>query len=248
MTVEVLAGNAGDQEEALELVHQSERVTEAVVEETVGDGAYGGGPTRRAFADEDRVLTAKVPACNHGDCFSKSEFAIDLEKREVRCPAGPTTNDYRSAQEGGGGRFVFAAATCQACPLRSQCVLGKGPRTISIQAEEGLQQQARAHNQTEAGRKSLRERVVVEHRIARLVQLGIRRRRYFGRTKTRWQVVMAAVVANLSLVMGHRRRQAEAAGALSAEAAARLQNGLLGALLGLWSRLFARSEPLGRNS
>ena len=243
VAVEVLAGNAGDQEKALELVHQSERVAEAEVEEAVGDCAYGGGPTRRAFADEERVLTAKVPACNNGDCFSKSEFAIDLEKREVRCPAGQTTSDYRTAKQGGGGRFVFAAATCQACPLRSQCVLGKGPRTISIQAEEGLQQQARAHNQTEAGRKSLRERVVVEHRIARLVQLGIRRSRYFGRTKTRWQVVMAAVVANLSLVMGHSRRQAEAAGALSAEAAARLQNGLLGALLGLWSRLFARSEP-----
>jgi hypothetical protein len=243
VAVEVLAGNAGDQEKALELVQQSERVTEAEVEETVGDCAYGGGPTRRAFADEDRVLTAKVPACNNGDCFSKSEFAIDLEKREVRCPAGQTTNDYRSAKEGGGGRFVFAAATCQDCPLRSQCVLGKGPRTISIQAEEGLQQQARAHNQTEAGRKSLRERVVVEHRIARLVQLGIRRSRYFGRTKTRWQVVMAAVVANLSLVMGHYKRQAQAAGALSAEAAAAPQNGLLIALLVFWSRLFARSEP-----
>jgi hypothetical protein len=43
------------------------------------------------------------------------------------------------------------------------------PRTLTVQAEERLQQQARAHNQTEAGRKSLRERVVVvEHRIARL--------------------------------------------------------------------------------
>src|SRR5271165_2801359 len=165
-------------------VGAAERVTGAEVEETVGDCAYGGGPTRRAFADEDRVLTAKVPACNNGDCFSKSEFAIDLEKREVRCPAGQTTSDYRAAKEGGGGRFVFAAATCQACPLRSQCVLGKGPRTISIQAEEGLQQQARAHNQTEAGRKSLRERVVVEHRIARLVQLGICRSRYFGKSLT----------------------------------------------------------------
>src|SRR6516225_8433470 len=63
VAVEVLAGNVGDQEKALELVQQSERVTGAEVEETVGDCAYGGGPTRRAFADEDRVLTAKVPAC-----------------------------------------------------------------------------------------------------------------------------------------------------------------------------------------
>src|SRR5271167_4795493 len=60
--VEVLPGNAGDQEKALELVHQTERVMEAEVRETVGDCAYGGGPTRRAFAEEERVLTAKVPA------------------------------------------------------------------------------------------------------------------------------------------------------------------------------------------
>src|SRR2546425_2655166 len=52
--VEVLAGNAGDQEKALDLVHQAERVMEAQVEETVGDCAYGGGPTRKAFADEQR--------------------------------------------------------------------------------------------------------------------------------------------------------------------------------------------------
>ena len=70
--VEVLAGNAGDQEKALELVHQSERVMAAEVEETVGDCAYGGGPTRRAFADEQRRLTAKVPVLSNRKCFPKS--------------------------------------------------------------------------------------------------------------------------------------------------------------------------------
>ena len=54
-------------------------------------------------------------------------------------------------------------------PYARSASKGEGQRSISIQAEEGLQQQARLHNQTEAGRKSLRERVVVEHRIARLV-------------------------------------------------------------------------------
>lgn len=241
--VEVLAGNAGDQEKALELVHQTERVMEAEVQESVGDCAYGGGPTRRAFDDENRVLTAKVPVTSNGDCFPKTEFAIDLEKMEVRCPAGQTTNDYRSAGEGPGGRFQFAAATCQSCPLRAQCVRGQGPRTISIQAEEALQQQARAHNQTEAGRKSLRERVVVEHRLARLVQLGIRESRYFGRTKTCLQVVMAAVVANVSLVVGYRKRQAEQAALPSPEAAAATSTGLLGALFVVSARFFARPEP-----
>ena len=205
--VEVLAANAGDQEKALELVHQAERVMEAQVEETVGDCAYGGGPTRKAFADEQRLLTAKVPASHNGDCFPKTAFAIDLDRMEVRCPAGQITTEYKSSRQNRAGRFVFADATCQACALRSQCVGGQGPRSINIQHEERLQQQARSYNQTEAGKKSLRERVVVEHGIARLVRLGIRQSRYFGKTKTRFQVIMAAVVANLSLVVGFCHRE-----------------------------------------
>jgi hypothetical protein len=242
--VEVLAGNAGDQEKALELVQQSERVLEAKVEETVGDCAYGGGPTRRVFADEERILTAKVPACHNRDCFSKREFVIDLDEMEVRCPAGQSTRDYRSAGDDRGGQFLFAAATCQACPLRSQCVRGQGPRSISIQAEERLQQQARACNQTEAGRQSLRERVVVEHRIARLVGLGIRKSRYFGKKKTRWQVVMAAVVANLSLVVGYCRRPTQnIEAAVAADTAVQLAEGLLAAVSRFYSRFFGWHRP-----
>src|SRR5437667_88796 len=93
--VEVLAGNAGDQEKALDLVHQAERVMEAQVEETVGDCAYGGGPTRKAFADEQRLLTAKVPTSHNGECFPKSAFAIDLDRMEVRCPAGKTKTRFQ---------------------------------------------------------------------------------------------------------------------------------------------------------
>jgi hypothetical protein len=82
--------------------------------------------------------------------------------------------------------------------------------------------------------------VVVEHRIARWVQLGIRRSRYLGRTKTRLQVVMAAVVANLSLVVGH---QAAPAATPSAEVATAAKTGLLGALFVIGTRFFTRPEP-----
>ena len=44
--------------------------------------------------------------------------------------------------------------------------------------------------------------MVVEHRLARLVQLGVRQARYIGRTKTLFQLLMAATVANLTLVAG----------------------------------------------
>ncbi len=45
--------------------------------------------------------------------------------------------------------------------------------------------------------------VVVEHRLARLVQRGIRQSRYCGRAKTRFQVYLAATVTNLTLVLGN---------------------------------------------
>jgi protein-S-isoprenylcysteine O-methyltransferase Ste14 len=38
----------------------------------------------------------------------------------------------------------------------------------------------------------------VEHRLARLVQLGIRQARYVGRAKVLFQLAMAAAVANLT--------------------------------------------------
>jgi hypothetical protein len=45
-------------------------------------------------------------------------------------------------------------------------------------------------------------RQVVEHRLARLVQLGIRQARYIGRTKTLFQLCLAAAVApNLTLIV-----------------------------------------------
>ena len=61
-------------------------------------------------------------------------------------------------------------------------------------------QQARALQQSEAFGKYRQRRVVVEHRLARLVQLGIRQSRYFGRAKTKFQLYLAATVANLTLV------------------------------------------------
>ena len=61
-------------------------------------------------------------------------------------------------------------------------------------------QQARALQQSEAFAEYRQQRVVVERRLARLVQLGIRQSRYFGRVKTKFQLYLAATVANLTLV------------------------------------------------
>jgi len=61
-------------------------------------------------------------------------------------------------------------------------------------------QRAQRYEQTDAFRDANRRRQTVEHRIARLSQLGVRQARYVGRAKTLFQLLMAATVANLTLV------------------------------------------------
>jgi hypothetical protein len=96
--------------------------------------------------------------------------------------------------------FVFATETCAVCPLRAQCVRGQCGRTVQVHPQEALLQRARELQASPAFNEARRQRQVVEHRIARLVQLGIRQARYFGRTKTVFQLCLVAAVANLTLL------------------------------------------------
>ncbi len=208
--VEVLPGNAPDNTGALELVKQSENNTDCRVEETVGDCAYGGGATRQAFVAAGRTLIAKVPCRPNKAYFPKEDFQIDLGSGTCTCPTGQLSLMKRRMKshpddQGGWQRpwgFVFDSVTCGACALRAKCVAskkGKG-RTVSLHPQEALLQQARAFQHSEAFAEYRQQRQVAEHRLARLVQLGIRQARYFGRVKTHFQLMLAATVANLTLV------------------------------------------------
>lgn len=208
--VGILPGNASDNTGALELVRQSEENTGIEVEETIGDGAYGDGATRQAFADAGRILIAKVPARPNKACFPKEDFHIDLEAGKCTCPAGQTAQNLRILNHRYNSHgdwqpawgFVFDGRVCRGCELRSQCIASKKGqgRTVSLHPQEALLQQARALQHSEAFTEYRERRQVVEHRLARLVQLGVRQARYFGRTKTLFQLLMAATVANLTLV------------------------------------------------
>jgi hypothetical protein len=197
--VAVLAGNAPDSEGAIALVEEAEANSEAPVTETIGDCAFGAGATRQAFAEAGRPLVAKVPALQNAERFPKTAFVIDLETTSCTCPAGQS-GEARSSREGKLRRFQFAAQTCAACPLRPQCVRGRGGRSIAVHPQEALLQQARTLQASEAFHRYQVDRQVAEHRLARLVQLGLRQARYVGRKKTLLQLLLAATVANLTLL------------------------------------------------
>ena len=220
--VDVLPGNAPDNLGALELVEASEVSTGSVVEEAMGNAAYGDGGTRQTFADAGRRLVAKVPGRPDRKHFPKHDFHLDLAAGSCTCPAGQVTRTIVPAgkRTDGAGRvhrlqaFQFDGAVCGVCPLRSQCIVAKGwqGRRVLIHPQEGMLQQARALQQSADYDEYRARRVVVEHRLARLVQLGIRQSRYFGRVKTKFQLYLAATVANLTLVAGKIGRSGSTGG------------------------------------
>lgn len=211
--VDVMAGSAKDDEDSLELAEQSRQATGLEVEAALGDCAYGSGPNRERFEEAGIPLLAKVPAQPSSGCFSKQEFEIDLERMTCRCPAGQVASKLRrhGYERDKTGRptrlrqaFQFEAAICAACPLRPQCYKPgrREGRQVEVTGHEMRIQAARAWQRSPDFERFRKERQVVEHRIARLVQLGVRQARYVGRTKTLFQVRMAAMVANLTLIAG----------------------------------------------
>ncbi len=233
----VLAGNAQDNEGALELVEQSEENTEMEVEETIGDAAYGDGATRQRFADAGRTLIAKVPGRPNKSHFPKEDFHIDLEAGTCTCPAGNVTQTLRTVgtRTDRSGRtyltqgFQFDAAVCGVCPLRSQCLAARGGkgRTVSLHPQEALLQQARALQHSEAFVEYRQLRQVAEHRLARLVQLGMRQARSFGRAKTLFQLLITAAVANLTLVAAKMGMMSKPPGTSLSSSGQRLTSSLI---------------------
>jgi len=246
---EVIAGNASDGESAAHLVQESEANTGLQVKQVIGDTAYGGMPVRQEMGEREVI----APSPKSGGYrtvggerqLAKAAFEIDVENDLVRCPAGQETRQWQWTTSGAGERrvrvkqFVFPHKVCQGCELRAECVRDKWRRgrRIVLHPQEAQLQAARTLAQTEYFKEQYRQRVVVEHRIARLVRLGMRQARYFGRAKTRLQLLLAATVANLTLIAGRveheQRREGERGSPSALLALQAAASGLIGGLAGL---------------
>ena len=238
--IEVTAGSAKDDQGSLELTKQAEMNTGLRVEAVLGDCAYGTGPNRERFAEAGIPLLAKVPKQSNGAYFSKQQFEIDLERMTCRCPAGQVT-DKLVHHRGGEPAFQFDRAICATCPLRQNCFKQSGKcRRVALHPQEALFQSARAWQGSAEFDLFREQRQVIEHRMARLIQLGMRQARYVGRGKVRFQAAMAATVANLTLVAGPATRRSQPGGcspaALAASAGLNTPSGAISpiAVCGRW--------------
>ena len=209
--VDVLPANAHDSQDAPALIEQTATNLDAPVATVLGDTAYGTVDARLDAQKHPYELVAPVSRAPRTGRFTKDDFVIDLPNEKVTCPNGQSTSLWyrRTVTTRRGTTFLnkgfrFGVEQCRCCPIRNRCIKESTPyRSLDVHEHEALIQEAKAFQRTDAYRSLYRTRVVVEHRIARLVRLGIRNARYVGSTKTLFQLAMAAAVANLSLFATH---------------------------------------------
>jgi hypothetical protein len=203
LATDVRAANVHDAQGACELVTEAAKRAGHAIGRMLGDTAYGDTATRAAMEAVGVDVIAKTPPGTRQGMFSQRDFQIDKAQGVARCPAGQRSRRrVRIGGEDPGWRYVFTRHDCGPCSLRGQCTKAvRAARVVQVTAKTERLQRLRARQATQSFRRQYRQRVVVEHRIARLVQLGVRQARYFGRRKVGFQVLLAAAVANLRLLL-----------------------------------------------
>ncbi|MHC4435259.1 MAG: IS1182 family transposase [Planctomycetota bacterium] len=136
---------------------------------------------------------------NSRGLFNKNDFKLDMRSKTITCPA-------RQVEHFEPGQVVeFDPEQCGPCRLRSDCThsaSGRG-RTVRIAEDERLQQRFRKLQTTKTGRKRLRRRVGIEHRLAHVAARKGPRARYLGVRRNLYDLRRAATIQNLETI--HRR-------------------------------------------
>ena len=138
-------------------------------------------------------IVCKPWKARNGSLFPKSAFTINIRNRTIECPTG-------QVQRFAFGTIVeFDPDVCDRCRLRAQCTtaeIGNG-RSVAIAENEQLQQRLRKDLQTAAGRGALRERTIIEHKLAHISQRQGNHARYVGVRKNTFDLRRASAIQNL---------------------------------------------------
>ena len=195
--VEVLAGNVTEHEGAAPLVESAEN-RGYVLDEAHVDRGYWASESLQERRSEGLRLVSKPPSPRRRpERLSKADFDLNLVEGTATCPNGKTVE----IRQGSSGQTAsFLGSLCGDCPLKSQCLNKRGRRVLKLHANEALHQQMSAELATPEGRQARRERVQVEHGLARLGDIQGTKARYRGLEKNQAHTEACAVIANLHVL------------------------------------------------
>jgi hypothetical protein len=166
------------------------------------DRAYlGSALVRHVREAGGEVFCKPFPQRGRPGMFTKAEFTLSLTEARLTCPAG------HQVPASPGETSRFPAATCQNCPLRERCTSASRGRSVHIHADEPFFETLRARQRTPEGRAALRQRVAVEHALAREIQIQGRKARYRGIPKNLMALRLGASIVNLQHIDYTERKQ-----------------------------------------
>ena len=119
-----------------------------------------------------------------------------MRDRTIKCPNG-------HVQRFSVGTVVeFDPDICDRCPLRAQCTTAaaRHGRPVAIAENEPLQHRLREQTRTSAGRAALRERTMIEHKLAHISQRQGNEARYVGIRKNTFDLRRASAIQNLESI------------------------------------------------
>jgi hypothetical protein len=158
------------------------------------DRGYVASDRVAALVDRGVNVICKPWISRNGDLYPKSDFAFDVRRMLVTCPAGQVRTFAP------GGTVSFGVETCGPCPRRRACTNAVDGRTLRIADDELLQIRLRREFASKTGRAQVRERVAIEHTLAHVVAIQGRRARYRGARTNQFDLRRALAVQNLQVV------------------------------------------------
>ena len=176
--------------------------------EVYGDTHYNSSANIENAAS--RGIKLKGPVSPHPEKKTQEKnqgFKIDQQGQKIICPAGNDSKKFANWKDGKAAAS-FDPKDCAPCERNSVCLPEKRGKRIAIRPESELLKRRRALMETEEFKQDMHKRNGIEGTISGLVRgQGMRRSRFRGKEKTRFQIKMCGTAANVSRL--HRQRQVE---------------------------------------
>ena len=207
VAVDVLPGNAHDQQGAVDTVDQAIAHTGQCPEAVCADAAYANGSNAAAMEARSVRLVSPPQRIDRSDLgsdhFSTDDFTYDKRRDVYVCPAGQmltyigTESTKRRRR-----RYRAPQSVCMACPFRSRCTTSDR-KVLQISPHQDSLKRLRADAQTESFRRLYRTRApVIEGVFAEAKQWhGLRRAWRRGLSNMLIQSLLVAAVLNFKRLM-----------------------------------------------
>jgi len=206
-SINVFAAGGDEALDTLELLDQEQAVHGNEIETVSIDGVGFNGPLLRDLETERNIeAIVPPPAERNTGLYTPDDFEEDLERGQLTCPAGETSQSRQRDNKQEVTVYRFPMATCASCPLLKHC-MQKPPekkfgRTVRKNDYKAEYDHAREKITTEHYASIRSEHPKIERKLSELVNRhGSRRARYRGRWKVFVQQCLSATVANIKRIV-----------------------------------------------